>query len=116
MQLLFLGVLPCSELITVLQSKVDAALQELFAKHLGVQSGPIQPTSQDVFYLWLYAALFEEMEGRRASSLDALATALNTDYAGDDYMLAVANVHWQRKALARGVSHSEASDASMPAT
>jgi len=100
-QLLFLGMLPCSELITALQeTKKDdkgmPALHALFDQYLGAHKVLTAPSSQDVFYLWLYAALFEQMKGRPAASFDALTASLRAGYEGDDYMLYVARVLLQR--------------------
>jgi len=97
-QLLFLRELPLSELLETLQGAEDnAALEGLLEKYLEKPSVLTEPFPQNVFYLGLYAALFEEMKGRPDSSMEILTAALSANYASEDFMLAVAQVHQQRR-------------------
>mmetsp|Transcript_21468 Transcript_21468/g.54834 ORF Transcript_21468/g.54834 Transcript_21468/m.54834 type:complete len:264 (-) Transcript_21468:54-845(-) len=55
-------------------------------------------SSQDLFYLWFYLALFDgEVEGRPEEAAEGLRRALGAQMAGEDFMRHVARIHAQTR-------------------
>merc|ERR1712066_967971 len=68
-QLLFQRIIPANDLIVALRSaEVGQDFQIIVDGDTNTRSAVESLSVQDVFYLWFYIALFEEMEGRCHSS------------------------------------------------